>query len=1320
MNITLASHRGAHADASIIVCGCGASALEIADVPRPVTIGVNDIGRLFDPDYLVVVNPRGQFKPERFRYVEQSRARALFTQLDLGRVKPPVVRFKLGRYGGTDIRDDGTLHYTQNSPYVAVCLAALMGAKRIGLIGVDFTDHHFFGDTGRHPLARQLATIDAQYGRLAAALAQRGVELVNLSSRSRLASLPKSGLASFAGLPAREPAKAEQRGALRIVSYATTPVAGVPAILARCIETATEHSAQCVWAADRYDNGVEFSGGVQWRRQPREAVALLEAADVVIVHNGKVDPAHRRLLQSKPVVTMAHNYGWNVDMQFVNRGSPGVVVGQYQATLPEFAGWGLVPNPIPLWEPEHSPADKNARISIAFTPHGRHERYPANHRLYWHGKGYDTTMRVLDRLARRADVCIETTAQGQVSHAQALAMKRRAHIVIDECVTGSYHRNSLEGLAAGCVVVNGVGLLAGVEEALRRCAPDSERMPFVFSSLDALEENLLRLIDQGAAALAAQGRGNREWMQRHWNFAQQWPRFWQAVCDPQRAPQNTLHTPPPAAPVRAALRNPASKPAIPGKEPLMKPAAAATTAAVEPVSVIVPHGGAERLPHLEATLATLRQRAGIREIIVAEMGAVPLAKDVARRWADKHLFIEHHGAFERARALNAAEAVADSSLLLWHDNDLLMPPGFVQRAARELRERRLDFLIPYSSVGYLSPSDSQRVMQGICDPGSCRPENTLFSRSTPFGAMGLVSRDFLKRHGGFVEGFRGWGGEDNAWNHKIALLGRAGRTQRQDQHVHHLHHPSSGGYGHINAGKANPHYQDNVALMHRVCAVRTPAEFARQFPAAPPTPGELTRYTAAEPVADDALTVWTYWEGPCPDWIRACWSSIAAAAPKVRLLTPESFDALRDRDRDIDLSRLQIAHRADYIRMFLLQRYGGLWIDADCLVMQPLQAVLDLLADHDMVGHRERSGLVSNGFVAARAGSRIASAVYERICRILRSHRPLGWTTIGSEPLTAVIAENASGWHELACERVQPICWSQPEAFFAQRSAAEHERAFDPQAICYMLSNTQIRSYVAQHPQADLLQASTFFSYLQQRTIGAGSDSSPRRFEEIFTRHAQLYRQYQDESISGPGSSLNQTQELRERLPLLLSHLGIRSLVDAPCGDFNWMRHVQLGVEQYTGIDILAATIADNQARYDSPARQFVSLDLMHEPLPRADAILCRDLLPHLAYAEIVAVLKNFRRSGATYLITTNFTEPRPNLDTAEGQWRPLNFNAPPFNFPQPLLTINEKCTENGGIFKDKNLAVWRLADVPLQVLARIAPVVEEACDSGVGVVEPV
>src|ERR1700759_5255204 len=43
------------------------------------------------------------------------------------------------------------------------------------------------------------------------------------------------------------------------------------------------------------------------------------------------------------------------------------------------------------------------------------------------------------------------------------------------------------------------------------------------------------------------------------------------------------------------------------------------------------------------------------------------------------------------------------------------------------------------------------------------------------------------------------------------------------------------------------------------------------------------------------------------------------------------------------------------------------------------------------------------------------------------------------------------------------------------------------------------------------------------------------------------------ESASGPGSSLAYTHNLRTQLPDLLARFSIRTIYDAPCGDFNWM-----------------------------------------------------------------------------------------------------------------------------------------------------------------------
>ena len=193
--VSFADFRDRHRGATVVVCGCGVSLKQLRRPERVVTIGVNDVGRLFTPDYLIVVNERRQFALDRYVHVEQSQATAVFSQVALAH--PRAVRFRLGRRGGTGRTDGESLDYTNNSPYVAISLARHMGAARIGVIGVDFDDDHFFGPTGRHPLAGQLPQIDREYAALSAACRAEGVELVNLSATSRLTSLPRADLEAW-------------------------------------------------------------------------------------------------------------------------------------------------------------------------------------------------------------------------------------------------------------------------------------------------------------------------------------------------------------------------------------------------------------------------------------------------------------------------------------------------------------------------------------------------------------------------------------------------------------------------------------------------------------------------------------------------------------------------------------------------------------------------------------------------------------------------------------------------------------------------------------------------------------------------------------------------------------------------------------------------------------------------------------------------------------------------------------------------------------------------------------------------------------------
>ena len=201
---------------------------------------------------------------------------------------------------------------------------------------------------------------------------------------------------------------------------------------------------------------------------------------------------------------------------------------------------------------------------------------------------------------------------------------------------------------------------------------------------------------------------------------------------------------------------------------------------------------------------------------------------------------------------------------------------------------------------------------------------------------------------------------------------------------------------------------------------------------------------------------------------------------------------------------------------------------------------------------------------------------------------------------------------------------------------------------------------------------------------------------------AQRFRRIHDSNLwgaaastSGLGSEMEATAVLRAELPRLLARLGITSLLDAPCGDAVWINAASLSV-RVVGVDIVPALIERLRARAAAGeiGGEYHLADITRDPLPRCDAILCRDCLVHLSFANIERAVANFKESGATWLIATTFPEWQTNRDCEDGDWRALNFEHAPFSWGAPVELLNENCTEAGGGWRDKSLGVWRLSDL--------------------------
>jgi uncharacterized protein (DUF3820 family) len=201
-----------------------------------------------------------------------------------------------------------------------------------------------------------------------------------------------------------------------------------------------------------------------------------------------------------------------------------------------------------------------------------------------------------------------------------------------------------------------------------------------------------------------------------------------------------------------------------------------------------------------------------------------------------------------------------------------------------------------------------------------------------------------------------------------------------------------------------------------------------------------------------------------------------------------------------------------------------------------------------------------------------------------------------------------------------------------------------------------------------------------------------RSHAEVFTDIYKHNKWGDPESISGPGSTLKETAHVRVELEDLFKKYEIRTIIDLPCGDFNWFKEIDYPFEHYIGCDIIDELIATNTKKYGSVTRHFKKIDCLNDQVDDADMILVRDLLIHFSADDILKFFGNLRRSNIKYIITSHFLNLEKNQEIVTGQGRLVNLTKPPFNFPEPQEWFLERSQVFDRKWHDsKALAVWEL-----------------------------
>jgi hypothetical protein len=180
------------------------------------------------------------------------------------------------------------------------------------------------------------------------------------------------------------------------------------------------------------------------------------------------------------------------------------------------------------------------------------------------------------------------------------------------------------------------------------------------------------------------------------------------------------------------------------------------------------------------------------------------------------------------------------------------------------------------------------------------------------------------------------------------------------------------------------------------------------------------------------------------------------------------------------------------------------------------------------------------------------------------------------------------------------------------------------------------------------------------------------------------------ESSSGFGSEKKNTKVIRKALPRIIRQYGVKTVLDCPCGDMNYMKHVLLGDNldiSYTGMDIVPELIRENRRQFPNLLFNVGDIESISSPY---DLIVMKDLLQHLSTRKQLKILNSIKKSKSRLLLLNNEFQVKTNtavrFDPAPA-WIRTNFTLAPFNL------VPVEIVQSDGF--DKAYILVNIEDIP-------------------------
>lgn len=233
----------------------------------------------------------------------------------------------------------------------------------------------------------------------------------------------------------------------------------------------------------------------------------------------------------------------------------------------------------------------------------------------------------------------------------------------------------------------------------------------------------------------------------------------------------------------------------------------------------------------------------------------------------------------------------------------------------------------------------------------------------------------------------------------------------------------------------------------------------------------------------------TYWTGSEPPWLKLCLKTFRRNVPGGEVWSHEQWEEQYDGSLGpweyIKQQRPNV--QSDAFRAWFLNKFGGVWVDADCIVFRDLRGVLELRSANDQVAAYRVQGC--RLLCTALLGSLSSSFLFrytQRIKSLLATGRKLRFYDIGPRLFTNI------GRVNYFVPALIPQSCIHPLVYWNRRSGLLPKSVLSPpDAFGFMLGHAIVKDHLARKTESEILGSDDIISRSFHRALGDSKGLPP-------------------------------------------------------------------------------------------------------------------------------------------------------------------------------------------------------------------------------------